>query len=263
MTSDLEGDTERQRVIALFQEAEDQGTIIRIWWRDDDAEDSTPALDRLLALAERFELPLTLAVVPSGATVDLAKRVAREPKVRVLQHGWSHRNHAPEGEKKMELGDHRPLETIVRELNEGRVRLARLFSGQFLPVLVPPWNRVSIGVAEARTEAGLVGLSMSGPAGKAPHQINVHLDIFEWRPFRRPITLAVGFTRLAAEIERRLAGDPEPIGIMTHHLVHEEESWRMLEKLFALLGNSRAVAWPRAEELFGLIQGGRPDSFAG
>ena len=126
-----------------------------------------------------------------------------------------------------------------------------------------PGTAFPIGVAEARTEAGLVGLSMSGPAGKAPHQINVHLDIFEWRPFRRPITLAVGFTRLAAEIERRLAGDPEPIGIMTHHLVHEEESWRMLEKLFALLGNSRAVAWPRAEELFGLIQGGRPDSFAG
>jgi peptidoglycan/xylan/chitin deacetylase (PgdA/CDA1 family) len=254
MTAELVGDTERQRLFALFRKAEDQGTIIRFWWRDDDAEESTPALDRLLDLAQRFDLPLALAVVPRGATSELAKRLAHEPKVRVLQHGWSHHNHAPEGEKKMELGEHRPLATIVGELNEGRVRLVRLFSGQFLPVLVPPWNRVSGDVVRARTEAGLVGLSTSGPVGQDPHQVNVHVDIFQWRPFRRPITLTEGFSRLAAEVERRLAGDPEPIGIMTHHLVHEEESWRLLEKLLGLLEKkSRAVAWPSTAELFQIV----------
>ena len=37
-----------------------------------------------------------------------------------------------------------------------------------------------------------------------------------------------------SELERRLAGDPEPIGIMTHHLVHEEASWDFLDELFGL-----------------------------
>src|SRR6185503_10324812 len=89
------------------------------WWRDDDAETVTPALDRLLLLAGRHGLPLALAVVPKRATEDLANRLASEPNVGVLQHGWGHHNHAPAGERKMELGDHRPLGEVVWELRTG------------------------------------------------------------------------------------------------------------------------------------------------
>ena len=40
------------------------------------------------------------------------------------------------------------------------------------------------------------------------------------------------------EINRRLQGSAEPIGIMTHHLVHEEKSWELVDELF---GRSRAI----------------------
>jgi hypothetical protein len=104
-------------------------------------------------------------------------------------------------------------------------------------------------------QAGLVGLSTFGPSPKGDcHQVNTHLDIFVWRPVRRPLDRAAAYARLCAELERRLAGDPEPLGVMTHHLVHEEESWNFLEELFSLTAKHPAVRWPKIGELFGLPQ---------
>ena len=43
------------------------GVRLEIWWRDDDAAEATPALDRLLAIAEKVRWPLALAVIPGVA----------------------------------------------------------------------------------------------------------------------------------------------------------------------------------------------------
>lgn len=253
MPKDPEGDAQRERFVALLRAAEARPHPIAFWWRDDDAETATPALDRLLQLARRHDLPLALAVVPKRATAELADRLAREPKIAVLQHGWSHRDHSFPGEKSMELGDHRPLDTVLGDLRQGFERLTALFPEKFLPVLVPPWNRISDAVREARGKIGLVGLSTFGaPPTRDPHWVNTHLDIFEWRPVRRPLERAEAYALLALELERRLAGDPEPIGVMTHHLVHEEKSWDFLDELFGLAAKHRAVVWPEVGELFGL-----------
>ena len=226
---------------------------IPLWWRDDDAVDSTSALDRLLALARKHDLPLALAVVPEPATAALAMQLATEPNVSVLQHGWQHLNDAPADEKKVELGDHRPLRMVLEELRLGFERLAELFPEQFLPVLVPPWNRISDSVRAARQEVGLVGLSTFGPApANDPHWVNVHLDIFEWRPVRRTLEPGEAYAILAAEVEKRLAGEPAPIGIMTHHLAHEEASSSLLDDLLAIIAKHPAVAWPSHAKLFGL-----------
>ena len=213
----------------------------------------TPALERLLLLARRHGLPLALAVVPERATEDLANRLASEPNVGVLQHGWSHRNHASAGERKMELGDHRPLCEVVEELRAGFGRLTSLFPQKFHPALVPPWNRISAAVQDARIDIGLVGLSTFGPAPKEHYdQVNTHLDIFEWRPERRPLSRVEAYAVLNLEIERRLTGEDEPIGILTHHLVHAEASWDFLDELLGLIAKHPAVHWPAVEELFGL-----------
>jgi hypothetical protein len=45
----------------LWSAAERPATL---WWRDDDAAEVTPALERLLALADATGVPLALAVVP-------------------------------------------------------------------------------------------------------------------------------------------------------------------------------------------------------
>ena len=42
----------------------DQGLQARFWWRDDDAEDASPALARLLLLRRKLGLPLAVAVIP-------------------------------------------------------------------------------------------------------------------------------------------------------------------------------------------------------
>src|SRR5690348_11322503 len=66
-----------------------RGRKIAFWWRDDDAQIATPALDRLLELAGGFGLSLGLAVIPTGADRSLADRLARDNNIRVLQHGWN------------------------------------------------------------------------------------------------------------------------------------------------------------------------------
>src|SRR5262245_19543678 len=84
------------------------GRAADLWWRDDDAADTGPALDRLIALQRDSGVPLALAVVPARATPALADRLAGEPGIAVVQHGYAHTNHAAAGAKKVELGLERP-----------------------------------------------------------------------------------------------------------------------------------------------------------
>ena len=254
--ADEEGDRQLERLRELLDEARRSSGKISFWWRDDDAVTVTPELERLLSLRRRHELPLALAVVPKGATESLAARLARERSVRVLQHGWQHKRHSPEGEKKMELGDHRPLPDVLHELRAGFDRLSGLFQAGFLPVLAPPWNRISAAVKAEHRSAGLVGLSTFGrrPPGEQ-HQANTHLDVVDWTT-RGPISRTQGYSLLCEEVRDRLGGNPEPIGILTHHLIHQEASWALLEELFELIGPHPAAEWPSVAQLFDLHEAG-------
>src|SRR5690348_3297413 len=53
----------------------------RFWWRDDDAVTWTPALQRLLALAE--DVPIGLAVIPGEARAELARSLEAHERVAV------------------------------------------------------------------------------------------------------------------------------------------------------------------------------------
>lgn len=248
-----EGDAEKARFLALLEEAQARSTTLTFWWRDDDAETATPALEKLLSLRRRHGVPLGLAVIPMGATRELALRLAGEPCLAVLQHGWRHARHNPEGEKKAELGDHRAVAVVLDELKAGAARLRALFGERFLPVLVPPWNRIGAEVNAARASVGLAGVSLYGEKRSAdPHWINTHLDIFDWKGTRGPLQRRRAFAILSQEIERRLAGDAEPLGILTHHLRHEPASWALLEEIFAATARHSAVAWPPLDALFRL-----------
>jgi hypothetical protein len=84
------------------------GRLPTFWWRDDDATRPSRSLDRLLTIAAGLRAPVALAVIPAAAEAVLAERLD-DARVAVLQHGYAHANHAPDGEKKAELGHHRPL----------------------------------------------------------------------------------------------------------------------------------------------------------
>ena len=244
----IEALTER---IARLADTENR---VAFWWRDDDAVEPTPALERLIGLSEKYAVPLALAVIPKPVDPALADRVAKNKTVTVLQHGWAHINHQPAGEKKAELGDARPKEVVLDELAEGHDRLTELFDDRFQPVLVPPWNRIAPDVVERRkTYAWLIGLSTFGPVlDEDPYQVNTHLDIIDWRGTRGFIGWQRAWDVLDREIALRLDGaSSEPIGLLTHHLVHDEACWDFLDTFLGCLDLRPPIVWPTVPELFG------------
>jgi hypothetical protein len=232
-----------------------------LWWRDDDAATATPALDRLLALADAT--PLALAAIPAAASPALATLIAARAAgggtVTVLQHGWAHANHAPDGSRNMELGTHRPTETVLAELAAGRARLADLCGAAFRAVLTPPWNRIADAVAGRLGEIGFRGLSTLGPrraAERAPGvvQVNVHADVIDWRRDRRFVGTGSALGHLVAHLAARRTGaaDPaEPTGILTHHLVQDEATDRFVARLLAATRGHAAARWVTVDEAFG------------
>ncbi len=274
--------------------AHGEGLAVRFWWRDDDAAMPTPALDRLLALANDHAVPLAVAAIPARATPLLAARLAGEPRVFVLVHGFAHANHAPEGEKKAEFGPHRSLDALRDDAAAALAHARDIFGPLCLPVFVPPWNRIaprltpvlpSLGYCGLSTfrdrparaaaqdgndigsnrseimnaidtresEHGVVARPLGTPAHHAPGlvQVNTHVDPVAWRNDRG--LAADALASMIAAVERRRTGhaDPrEPIGLLTHHLVHDEATWHFCETLLARLSSNNAVTSITAVDCF-------------
>jgi predicted glycosyltransferase len=221
---------------------------IHLWWRDDDAVAATPALDRLLDLARRHRVPLALAVIPARATPGLAEKLAGEALVDVLVHGYSHINHAPADKKKQELG-YRPAGESLGELGLGLAALRDLFGPRCLPVLVPPWNRIDPDLVNKLAASGFRGLSVSGLRRGGMRDdltiANIHLDPVNWKAgggLFNPATLLYQFIEVIAS--------NEPLGILSHHLVHDAWIWAFLDTLLENIKQHPNVRFVRARELF-------------
>lgn len=236
-----------------------RGQRATLWWRDDDACLATPALARMLAVAASHAVPLALAVIPARLAGQLVEAVAAATQCTVLQHGIEHRNYAPSGERSCELGTHRPLAAAAAGLVGGRERLQSAFGAQFLPVLVPPWNRIAPEVVATLAELGYCGLSTFAPrtaASAAPGvaQCNTHVDPIAWRRGRAFIGEDEAAARLAAHLKlrRQRRVDPaEPTGLLTHHLDFDAAAWRFVESVLARTRAHPAVSWLSAAAAFG------------
>jgi hypothetical protein len=228
----------------------DAGATPSLWWRDDDAGAASPALSRLLRLAEQRDVPLALAVIPASAQGE-----AIVPARRVIMHGCDHRNRAAAGEKKTEFpaseGDDAALERLAR----ARERLAMLAGERFLPVLAPPWNRLRENLVARLPAAGLRGLSRYGarkPGSHRVREVNTHVDIVAWRGARGFLGEDASLALLVGHLSARRTGGAdrdEPTGVLTHHAVHDEEAWRFLERLFEQT-RAGGAAWADPVEVF-------------
>jgi hypothetical protein len=225
------------------------GKRLELWLRDDDATAPSDQLDRLAALAERFAIPVLLASIPMLAQESLARRLETAPLLRPCQHGVWHRNHAPADEKKSEFGLHRPLPDVLAEIAMGQQRLRQLFGDTFLPVFVPPWNRIHPDIAAELPRLSFTGLSCFrnfalGPAD-GPRLINTDLDLIDWhhgRVGRQPVDLLAEMVRLLAD--RRTKPEPnQPFGLLLHHHDHDSTVWDFLTILLTRLAGHAAVAF--------------------
>jgi hypothetical protein len=225
------------------------GRTADFWLRDDDAVEPGEGLDRLLGLTEEFAVPLALAVIPAFTGEALASRLADAKHVTVAVHGWSHENHAPDGEKKQELGRHRDRSAVVDELRRGLSRIGQLHGQRMVPLLVPPWNRIDAGLIPNLAPIGFVALSAFGPARSAAIRvINSNVDLMDWHGTRgcRDHALLVG--DIVLQLRRAFEGG-EPVGLLTHHLVHDEAAWIFLERLFRITVGHGACEWRSVRDL--------------
>lgn len=223
------------------------------WWRDDDATAPSPALSRLMALGPQ---PLAIAAIPARVESALAEAL-NHARIDVLQHGYGHVNHESDGAKKAELGAMRPAEAVIEELSDGRRRMEEVFGPRFLPVMVPPWNRIADAVVARLPEAGFRGLSTYRARPRdssAPlHRVNTHVDILDWRQGARFLGRSAAIALVIAHLSARRGGDAdpeEPTGLLTHHARMDEDAFGFAAGLLERLSSHPAVQWRAARDIF-------------
>ena len=232
------------------------GQAASFWWRDDDAVTTTAALDRLLAAQQNCGVPLALAVIPAHVQEALACRLEHCPRVAVLQHGYAHGNHAGEGERAIELGGHRRRDRVVEELQKGWRRLGDLFDQRLLPVMVPPWNRISAELYPDLRGLGFRAVSCFSPRARREAvsgllQSNCHADLVDWRGHRGFRGEGQTLDQICTHLRARRVGSvdaEEATGILSHHLVHDEDCWRFLDTLLDTCNRHPGAQWLEIEQ---------------
>ena len=220
------------------------GRVARLWWRDDDATGLTPSLERLLAAAQNAEAPLTLAVIPDGDMLGLGARLTHATQVNVVQHGVDHRNRR-DGAAAGEFPHDWTAAQVAIALRRGWSLMQGL--PRAVMVFTPPWNDVHPDLETALRVTGYAGWSANGVLGVAgtPPRIDVHLDLLRWRGgarFRGHGPFLVG---LAGEMRRRRRAGrwDAPIGLLTHHLDHDDAAWAFLEAFLLRSRAEPALGW--------------------
>lgn len=227
------------------------GRRATFWWRDDDAARVTAQLLRLLRLSREYGTPLFLAVIPRTLEPQLATVIREQHDVWVLQHGYAHLNHAPPAQKKCEFPDGRPLPLMVAELSSGRERLLEACPELVLPILVPPWNRITASLLKELPAIGFAGISaMTRRQVAEPvaglQQINAHVDIIDWHNNRRFVGTEHALTNVLDHLAARRCAhvdSDEPTGLLTHHLIHDEQCWVFLRQFLRRTHAHPAVRW--------------------
>jgi predicted deacetylase len=222
------------------------GVKPRLWWRDDDARGSTPQLDRLLRLAG--PRPLALAVIPDGDLSALAGRLQTAANVSVGQHGVDHVDRRTSGPPS-EYPEWPSAETLKARIAGGRALMTQ--AGLAPRFYTPPWNAVDPGLAAALRAIGLPILSAG--ADQVAHDgldyASAEIDVLSWKRggvFKGPLRVMSAMRR--ALVERRREGDlGRPVGLLTHHLVHDEAAWTFLERALAWLDAN--FEWVRVEDI--------------
>lgn len=235
------------------------GRTATLWWRDDDAHTRCPELDRLLALSRNRDVPCNLAAIPARVEESLIVSLQSAPQAWVLQHGYAHVNHAPRGQGlgAWELGLHRPLETVLDDLRQGKRILEDHFGQRFVPAVVPPWNRIDPALLEHFPGLGLIGMSAEDRGLQTAKRVRIvpaHADLLRWKGKAAHFA---GAQRVANQLighlrSRRMktADTDTPTGVLTHHLEMDEDAWEFMNALLEATNAHTACRWLAAPDIF-------------
>lgn len=228
------------------------GATARLWLRDDDAAAVTPALEALIARLRAHGAPAMIAAIPATAEPALAERLAPEPLAMLAMHGIRHANHAPPERKSEETPAERGLGVIEAELAAARAGFAERFGPASVRWYVPPWNRIGLEVAGILPRIGFAALSTYGArrfGAPGLRELNTHVDLIDWRGGRVGKPQGAVAADLAASLAMARAEGFRPVGVLTHHLAHDEAAWATLDALLALVADHPAASWSAPDAL--------------
>jgi hypothetical protein len=226
------------------------GKTVNFWWRDDDARGPSAALDRLLSVGRRFDVPLALAVIPDRDLAALAGRLAGEGLVSPIQHGCDHIDRAGPGEPSCEFRAEAAPAEIAIAISDAWGRLSAAMNAT--PLYAPPWNLAPQNVVQALATTPLTHVSLYGGDTAGPiARLNAHIDVMRWRPARFRGAAAVWLRLRKLLMARRRQGSwADPIGLLTHHRNLDEPAWAFLEEFFTRAASRRdVVQWKTARAL--------------
>jgi hypothetical protein len=223
----------------------------QFWWRDDDAVAVTPALEQLVGLQQKFDVPLVLAVIPANLESGLADRVNPIQKIGIVQHGYAHINHAQTGEKTSEFPDSRDFDKMMTQIDDGWNRMSEFRNLE--KVFVPPWNRVSPNVTAELLAREYTAVSTFTPR-TAQGMINAHADIIDWRRHRGFAGDEKALENILLHLRGKRLGEfdqDEPTGLLSHHLDHDDGCWTFIDTFLGWTQDQQAVEWVSGDQLFG------------
>ncbi|WP_168077252.1 polysaccharide deacetylase family protein [Caulobacter sp. SSI4214] len=203
-----------------------------LWWRDDDAREPTPALERLLDLSRRHGAPLTVAAVAGPNLASLVRRCQDQPDIEIAVHGFQHINRQPEGQGFGEVVESDSVDWVLDQL---QATVTRFHDAGAAPTLfVPPWNNLKPQLITALSETpirAVSGFAQGVSEADGVSRLDAHLDVLRWKGgarFRGTWRFLARMRKLLAQ--RRVTGQwSQPIGLLTHHLDHDEDAWRFLD----------------------------------
>jgi hypothetical protein len=240
---------------------DERATPVTVFFRDDDAGWGDEELFALLALFERLEMPLDLAVIPDAIASESAARLAHRGRLSGLlglhQHGFAHRNHEPAG-KRCEFGPSRGVDAQRHDIMEGRQHLLSLFGAELDPIFTPPWNRCVAATARCLLEAGVAVLSRDRSAEPLGVEGLTECPIAsDWLLKRKGVRVTPDVW--AGEFATAIAAADAPLGVMLHHAVMDDSDRKALGAVLTLLRNHSSVHAVRMREAAAMSTGAQPE----
>ena len=238
---------------SLLERSSADGKLVEIFFRDDDVDEDEESLRQLLEIFTSRKIPLILGVLPAKLTASATALLLKTQRdfpglIELTQHGWQHVNHEV-SERKCEFGSSRNFAEQVTDIQRGQTRMNEAFGAQWFLAFIPPWNRCTAQTCQALNQLGFRVLSkLRGKAAPVTdfqgQEISVTLDIFTWKNGAMLKPAEEIFAELANQIKHG-----EPLGIMLHHKVMNDQSFAFLESLLIELSASSAIRFHTFQSL--------------